>query len=63
MGELTSATSKERMIMNINFAVCGKVHMPVSLYLRMLDPLLSFIDKGEHEKYLLPLYENLEIHS
>ena len=32
-----------------------------ALYLRMLAPLHSVVDKGEHKKYLfLPLYGNME---
>ena len=64
-GELTSATSNERMTTNIIFAgatpIINEKFIWVSLYSRLLALLHSAIGRGEHEKYLfLPLYGNTE---
>ena len=52
IGELTSATSKERMTTNIIFVRATPINLPVSFVFVYAYPLHSIMDIEEYEKYL-----------
>jgi len=68
IGELTSATSKERMTKNIilegaTFIKKSSCASKLCIFVCFPRCTALYIVKGKHEKYLfLPLYGNTEIH-